>query len=108
MPLTRKAQDQSNTTTVVNIRHKPNECDVYVGRTGLGLTSEFGNPFKLYKDGTRNEVIDKFKKYFHNRLEKDQTFKKKVLELKGLRLGCFCHPRRCHAHVIATYLNSLP
>jgi len=107
MPLASKTPDQQQ-TTVVNIRHKPNAFDVYVGRTGLGLTSEFGNPFKIYKDGTRDEIIEKFKKYFYNRLEKDKEFKKHVLELKGLRLGCFCAPRRCHSDVIAAYLNSLP
>ena len=107
MPLASTTPDQTNRTTVVNIRRHPNEFDVYVGRTGLGLTREFGNPFKLYKHGTRDEVIDKFKKYFYKKLGNDKEFKKKVLELKGRRLGCFCSPRRCHADVIANYLNSL-
>ncbi len=43
-------------TTVVNLRK--DEYDIYIGRG-----SPFGNPFKIGKDGTRKQVIDKFQRY---------------------------------------------
>jgi hypothetical protein len=86
-------------TTVVNL--KIESYDAYIGRG-----SPFGNPFKIGKDGDREEVIRKFKHYFVERL-KDQVFKKKLLELRGKRLGCYCAPLACHGDVIAGFLNKL-
>lgn len=92
-------------TTVSNIRRET--FDVYVGRTGLGFTSEFGNPYRLYKDGTREEIIEKFRTYFYKKINADEEFRKKVLELQGKKLGCWCAPHPCHADIVAKYLNHL-
>ena len=43
-------------TVVVNKRLE--KCDIYIGRPSL-----FGNPFKIGKDGTRAEVIEKYEAY---------------------------------------------
>lgn len=94
-------------TTVVNIRHNQTEFDAYIGRVGLGFKGEFGNPYRIGRDGTREDTIKKFKKYFFNRIASDHEFKNKVLQLKGLRLGCFCSPKICHGDTIATYLNNI-
>ena len=60
--------------------------------------TDWGNPFELPKDGTRDEVCDAyalhyfpFKKSLHSRLN----------SLKGKVLGCHCHPQRCHGHFLA-------
>ena len=86
-------------TTVVNLN--TSSYDTYIGRG-----SPFGNPFKIGKDGDREEVIRKFKIYFVTRL-RDRTFEQKLLELRGRRLGCYCSPLACHGDVIAEYLNKL-
>lgn len=96
-------------TTVVSILDDPHGFDVYVGKTGLGFSSEFGNPFRVGRDGSQEDVLRKYRDYFFKRLEIDPEWTEKVLALKGLRLGCICRsPSRCHATIIATYLNSLP
>ena len=84
-------------TTVVNI--KRNKCDVYIGRG-----SPFGNPFRIGDDGDRELVLSKFGIYFNQRLT-DQSFRDKVLELKGKVLGCWCSPLACHGDVIIEYLE---
>ncbi len=86
-------------TTVVNL--KMGSYDAYIGRG-----SPFGNPFKIGKDGDRDEVIRKFRLYFKERL-KDSTFKSMILALRGKRLGCYCAPLACHGDVIVAYLNKL-
>lgn len=101
-------------TTVVDMRFA--EFDVYIGRAGTtiggdvkpGESGYFGNPFRLPHESMRAIVLEKFKVYFYERLERDKFFKARVLELRGKVLGCFCHPMPCHGHVIAEYLNSLP
>jgi len=91
---------------VVNLFEE--EFDVYVGRAGFGKDGLFGNPYRLYKDGTRDEILEKFRKYFHHRLSNDPAFHQKVHDLKGLRLGCFCRDiHRCHATIIAAYVNTI-
>lgn len=93
-------------TTVVNIYKE--KYDVYIGRAGKGNDGYFGNPFPLLPGQSRGSTIEQYKTYFYKRLEDDAEFKRRVLELKGKKLGCFCKPAGCHGDVIAQYLNSLP
>lgn len=63
--------------------------------------SLFGNPFKIGKDGNREEVIAKFSSYFAQRLVNDKEFAEKVdllvLDInKGKKLACWCFPDNCH------------
>ena len=74
---------------------------VYIGRPTI-----FGNPFEIGKNGSRQEVIDKYRIYFLKRIDEDPEFKIQVLNLKGKRLGCFCKPLACHGDVICEYLNN--
>ena len=68
--------------------------------------SIFGNPFLMGRDGDRDQVVEKYKKYFYKRLETDLDFQQKVLELKDKTLGCWCAPLRCHGDVIVEYLDN--
>ena len=76
---------------VVNINK---ECfDVYIGRAGRGEDGYFGNPFRIGNGISREDAVQKFQKYFTERIEKDSEFRRRVLALKGKRLGCFCTPK---------------
>ena len=93
-------------TTVVNIRRQ--EYDVYIGRAGIGHDGYFGNPFNVVRDGGREKAIAFYREYFLNRLKIDPEFARRIRELKGKRLGCFCKPEACHGDVIADYLHIEP
>lgn len=70
--------------------------DVYIGRP-----SKWGNPFKIGRDGTREEVIKKYKHwicYQPGMLEM-------VEELRGKILGCWCAPKPCHGDVLLKIAN---
>ena len=86
-------------TTVVNIKHE--KYDVYIGRG-----TPFGNIFRIGIDGDRQQVIEKYRSYFYNKL-KDKTFRDKVEQLQGKRLGCYCKPLCCHGDVIIEYLEGI-
>jgi hypothetical protein len=98
-------------TTVVNLRHEA--YDVYIGRAGHGQSGYFGNPFRVgdvcARCGQLHTIgaatIDCFRGYFLERVERDEAFRKKVLGLKGKRLGCFCKPSPCHGDVIVEWLD---
>jgi hypothetical protein len=86
-------------TTVVNKHLKDAVYDEYIGRG-----SKWGNPYShmdgtqaLYKVVTREEAIAKYVKWFFTQPE----LKASVKELKGKKLGCYCHPAPCHGHFLA-------
>jgi hypothetical protein len=102
---------------VKNIRPKYNdlkewmkdENNIYIGRAGVVFienerfpkeSSIFANPYKVGKDGTRDEVIKKYKKYIIEKIENDKTLRNELLALKGKNLGCWCFPELCHGNVL--------
>jgi Domain of unknown function (DUF4326) len=93
-------------TSVVNLkghRDDPSFADVvYVGRAmhrgGWQLAaSALANPFRLGRDGDRDEIIAKYRGYLIGRPDLLAL----LPELRGRRLGCWCAPLPCHADVIA-------
>lgn len=82
-------------TTVVNIK-TGEPFDVFIGRP-----SKFGNPFIIGSHGTRDEVVDKYRRY----LIGNKELLSQIEELRGKRLGCFCEPKNCHGRVIVELLG---
>lgn len=72
---------------------KGKHYDVYIGRP-----SKWGNPFKIGKDGTREEVVQKYEAWLLGQPELVQEAKR---ELRGKILGCWCHPLKCHGDILA-------
>lgn len=75
---------------------KRSEYDVYIGRP-----SKWGNPFEIGRDGTREEVVSKYKEW----LLTNQDLLNQISELKGKKLGCWCAPKLCHGEVLAEIAN---
>lgn len=76
-------------TTVV---HKDDPHDIYIGRPSI-----WGNPFEIGSDGTRREVIEKYRQWVVNQ----PYLMERIHLLRGKRLGCWCCPRPCHGNVLA-------
>ena len=93
-------------TTVVNLKGHLNDPDyadvVYVGRPmhrgGWRLSgSPLANPFRPGPDGSREEVMRKYREWLLARPDLLAL----LPELRGRRLGCWCLPLPCHAEIIA-------
>ena len=88
-------------TVLINrSRARPAPGDVYIGRP-----SQFQNPFVVGVDGTRAEVLARYKKYFHERISTDEAFRQAIVNLRGKRLACWCKPLPCHGDVIVAWLE---
>ena len=70
---------------------------VYVGRP-----SDWGNPFRVGRDGTRAEVIAKFESYALAMLKRKPDW---LEPLRGKDLICWCAPESCHADVLLRLAN---
>ena len=70
--------------------------DVYIGRP-----SKWGNPFVIGKDGSREEVIEKYKNWLLN----NKVLMAALPQLKGQILGCWCAPLACHGDVLLELAN---
>ena len=88
--------------TVDNIKNR-RPGDVYGGRPGNGEDGYFGNPFPV-KNGDRTGSIQQFKKYFWNRINTDEEYRRQVSNLDGKRIVCFCWPLDCHCMIFQDWL----
>jgi hypothetical protein len=77
-------------TRVVHCKRAP--FDVYIGRP-----SKWGNPFVIGRDGTRDEVIEKYRRW----ITRQPALLADIKTLAGKTLGCWCAPQPCHGDVLA-------
>lgn len=99
--------------TILNKHHKPqiDNNTFYIGRG-----SPLGNPFEINKHGTREEVIELYKKYLELQIQQNnikicnELNKIANVYLTGneVKLLCFCSPNKCHGEIIAnTIINHI-
>lgn len=85
-------------TKVVNCERE--DYDVYIGRPNPKNSwkkSKWGNPFKIGRDGTREEVLQKYRTWVVHQPE----LLNDLHELEGKTLGCWCKPDDCHGDFLA-------
>ena len=85
--------------------------NVYIGRRGIVFIesvryppndSVWCNPFKIGKDGTREEVLSKYEQYIIMKINSG------ILNLdilRGKTLGCWCKPEACHGDILIRLLE---
>lgn len=69
---------------------------VYIGRPSI-----WGNPFEIGRDGTREEVIAKYREWIQTRPELLEA----LPTLRGKVLACWCSPRPCHGDILLELAN---
>lgn len=85
---------------VVNLYRE--NFDLYIGRPGA-----WGNPFKIGKNGTREEVIELYEFQLRQEIKRKPGLEETILSLAGKRLGCHCSPAPCHGDVIVRIFNEI-
>ncbi len=88
----------TKTTVVHNLN---DDFDVYIGREvpEHGISgSKWGNPFVMADDsGTERELAIAA---YRDWIVTQPDLMSSLEELQGLRLGCWCAPKRCHGDVL--------
>jgi uncharacterized protein DUF4326 len=78
------------TTKVVHCKKEP--YDIYIGRPSI-----WGNPFIVGRDGTRQEVCNRYRLY----LLENHRLMGLLSNLRNKTLGCWCAPEACHGDILA-------
>ena len=96
--------------------------NIYIGRKGVVFISnketgkkerfpkedsEFCNPFKIGKQGDREEVLNKYEEYIRKKIENNNELKKKLINMRGKNLGCWCYPEKCHGDILLKIIEEL-
>lgn len=94
-----------NQTRIVHCKKEP--YDVYIGRP-----SKWGNPFRVGVHGSREEVVEKYRKWVNGEISApDGSTPPTVAEMKhalqGKTLGCWCKPKLCHGDVIVDLVEGV-
>lgn len=67
------------------------------GAVYIGRGSAWGNPYVIGRHGTREEVIDRYRRNVLPVLD--------LTPLKGKHLVCFCKPKACHGDLLLAAAN---
>ena len=88
--------------------------NVYIARLGVVFidkkrfplfSSNFANPYKIGKDGTREEVIEKYRTYITQQLENNKSLQDELIMMKDKNLGCWCYPEMCHGNILLDLID---
>lgn len=84
-------------TEVVNLRDNPMGADV----VRIDRKTRWGNPYRIGPDGTREEVITKYRTWLQEQISESKITVADMANLHGKRLACWCKPKACHGDVLA-------
>ena len=94
----RKEQVEKGQSVVANTGRDKNLIQ-WAEKQGLAVRidrgTEYGNPFIMGEDGTRDEVCDAYANHY---LPHKPSIKSKLRLLRGKVLICHCYPLRCHGN----------
>ena len=84
------------TPRVLNLRR-----GVFPDAVLIDRRSPWGNPFVIGRDGTRDQVIEKYRAWLQTRPD----LIARLPDLRGRCLLCWCAPLRCHGDVLLELAN---
>jgi Domain of unknown function (DUF4326) len=93
---------------VLNVRNMGGDYEdaVYIGRANPKyrlVASKWANPFAVGRDGTRDEVVEKYRQH----LIESPDLIASLPELVGKDLVCWCAPKRCHGDVLKVAVEGI-
>ena len=92
---------------VINLRHEPRLRDIFEhgpvhdNTVLIDRRTKWGNRFRIGRDGTRGEVIARYRADLWRRIRAGEITLEELAEMDGMWLACWCAPQPCHGHVLA-------
>lgn len=82
--------------------NKKTDKNIPTAAVYCGRPSKWGNPFTIGKDGSREDVIIKYRNWISHQ---EDIWSEAREELRGKDLICWCAPLPCHCHVLMEIAN---
>lgn len=95
---------ESNQRVAVAVEHSRRPKAITGRRVYIGRPGQWGNPFAIGRDGTREEVIEKYRAWIAERPELVDALAAERPDV----LVCWCAPQACHGDVLAELLGGRP
>ncbi len=94
---------------MINIRN----IKTYSGRgVYIGRGSVFGNPYRIGKDGNRDQVLALYKRYLWSAVKDENELYHNIIKLcdklvrdSEINLICHCAPLPCHGDIIKSCIK---
>ena len=92
---------------LVNLKREPalreafEYAHVHNNTVLIDRRTRWGNPWRVGRDGTREEVIARYRADLWRRIRAGEVALEELAALDGCWLACRCEPLPCHGHVLA-------
>ena len=93
-------------TAIVNLKHHPElqealeHREEFEGVVRADRRTKWGNPFRIGRRATREEVIERYRRRLWRRIREGEVSLEELAGLHGKTLACW-HPKPCHCNVLA-------
>jgi hypothetical protein len=67
----------------------------------IDRSTRWGNPFRIGADGTRDEVIARYRVHLWSQIRSGEVSIEDLADLHHCDLACYCAPKPCHGDVLA-------
>jgi len=97
---------------IVNLKHE-DKWPINATAFRIDRTTILGNPYIIGKDGTREQVIEKYRLLLPEQYRLLNIVRDRIDEMlertktHPILLACWCAPLPCHGDVIKDFLNDL-
>ncbi|MYH36922.1 MAG: DUF4326 domain-containing protein [Rhodospirillaceae bacterium] len=90
-----------NLKTEPRLREEFEYAQVLDNTVLIDRRTKWGNPFRIGRDGLREEVIARYREDLWRRIRAGEIPLEELAELDGCWLACWCEPLPCHGDVLA-------
>ena len=94
-------------TAIINLKHHPElqraleDREEFEGVVRADRRTRWGNRFRISRRATREEVIERYRRWLWQRIREGHVTLEELASLHGKTLACWCHPKPCHCNVLA-------
>ena len=96
---------QAGDAKILNLRHIPGDTSPEAllerGIVRVDRATPWGNRYVVGRHGMRDHVIELYRRDLWRRIRSGELPLDELAAIAGLPLACWCHPKPCHATVLA-------
>ena len=102
-----RSERRERMDAVINLRNEPGlrekfeYAPVHNSTLLIDRRTKWGNKFRIGPDGTREEVVARYRADLWQRIRAGAITLQELAEMDGMCLACWCDPLPCHGHVLA-------